>query len=401
MRTARAYRPRMRLAIVVAALAGLLTLAPAQAATSTQNNPKAQREEVRKRKVQVAGELDALKATTEELQDALDTLDENLRLEQAALESAQAAVEQASAEADAIRRQEAETQAKIDALKALMTSVAVSTYARPPIDDKLVAMASTDINEAVRKQALLDIVNNANRDLSEQYRAARADLDVLEKARNDALARAEAAKADVQARVTTVATAQGQQQKIYDAVEDRVDRLLSESSSLAARDKALSDQIQREAAAAAAAAAKARKSSGGSRGPINVPSSAELVNVQGIIVHSSIAKQLGNLLNAADAAGLNLGGSGYRDINDQIALRRAHCGTSDYDIYQKPAFQCRPPTARPGTSNHERGLAVDFTWNGSIVTRGTKAFAWLQANAGRYGFRNLPSEPWHWSPDGN
>lgn len=25
---------------------------------------------------------------------------------------------------------------------------------------------------------------------------------------------------------------------------------------------------------------------------------------------------------------------------------------------------------------------------------------WLHANAGRFGFVNLPSEPWHWSVDG-
>ena len=28
------------------------------------------------------------------------------------------------------------------------------------------------------------------------------------------------------------------------------------------------------------------------------------------------------------------------------------------------------------------------------------AFVWLAANAGRFGFSNLPSEPWHWSTTG-
>ncbi|WNG61464.1 M15 family metallopeptidase [Archangium gephyra] len=28
-------------------------------------------------------------------------------------------------------------------------------------------------------------------------------------------------------------------------------------------------------------------------------------------------------------------------------------------------------------------------------------FVWLKANAARYGFINLPSEPWHWSTNGN
>lgn len=58
------------------------------------------------------------------------------------------------------------------------------------------------------------------------------------------------------------------------------------------------------------------------------------------------------------------------------------------------------PTAVPGTSMHEIGEAVDFTSDGRTVARGSAAFAWLTANAGRFGFHNLPSEPWHWSTNG-
>ncbi|MGI9596067.1 MAG: M15 family metallopeptidase [Acidimicrobiales bacterium] len=66
-----------------------------------------------------------------------------------------------------------------------------------------------------------------------------------------------------------------------------------------------------------------------------------------------------------------------------------------------PSSQCRPPTARPGRSQHERGLAIDFTYNGgSISTRSNKGFKWLNANAATYGLKNLASEPWHWSTTG-
>ena len=47
---------------------------------------------------------------------------------------------------------------------------------------------------------------------------------------------------------------------------------------------------------------------------------------------------------------------------------------------------------------HERGLAVDFTAGGALITsRTSPAFVWLKANAGSYGFYNLPSEPWPFS----
>jgi LAS superfamily LD-carboxypeptidase LdcB len=66
-----------------------------------------------------------------------------------------------------------------------------------------------------------------------------------------------------------------------------------------------------------------------------------------------------------------------------------------------PASQCRPPTARPGTSQHEKGLAIDFTYNGRLIrSRSSAGYQWLAANAAAYGFKNLPSEPWHWSTTG-
>ena len=108
------------------------------------------------------------------------------------------------------------------------------------------------------------------------------------------------------------------------------------------------------------------------------------------------------LLADASAAGIELRGGGFRDPAAQIATRRSNCGTSDYAIWSMPASQCRPPTARPGRSMHEQGLAIDFTYNGSIIgSRSGAAWDWLVANAANYGLKNLPSEPWHWSTNGN
>jgi len=118
-------------------------------------------------------------------------------------------------------------------------------------------------------------------------------------------------------------------------------------------------------------------------------------------VHGAIADNIGRRRADAGAGGGPLAGGGYRDPAGQIAVRRNNCGTSDYAVYQMPASSCRPPTARPGTSQHERGLAIDFTYNGRIIgSRSGPAWNWLSANAASYGLYNLPSEPWHWSTTG-
>ncbi|HEX2578044.1 MAG TPA: M15 family metallopeptidase [Aquihabitans sp.] len=114
-------------------------------------------------------------------------------------------------------------------------------------------------------------------------------------------------------------------------------------------------------------------------------------------IATSIATSVRNLLAAAQADGRSLCGGGYRSPDAQIALRKQNCGTTYYAIWEMPSGQCSPPTAIPGTSMHEKGLAIDFT---NCSTRTTACYLWLAANASRFGLINLPSEPWHWSTNG-
>ena len=59
------------------------------------------------------------------------------------------------------------------------------------------------------------------------------------------------------------------------------------------------------------------------------------------------------------------------------------------------------PTAIPGTSMHESGLAIDFTYDSvAIQTQDNKCFLWLQKNVGGL-LKNYNAEPWHWSTTGN
>jgi probable HAF family extracellular repeat protein len=136
--------------------------------------------------------------------------------------------------------------------------------------------------------------------------------------------------------------------------------------------------------------------------PPGMPSDLDLETVRGITVNAAIADEIEGLLAAAESDGIALTGYGHRDHARQIALRRAHCGTSDYAIYQMPAGQCSPPTARPGTSMHERGEAIDFSCDGMLIrSHSNPCYRWLADHAANYGLYNLPSEAWHWSTNGS
>ena len=134
----------------------------------------------------------------------------------------------------------------------------------------------------------------------------------------------------------------------------------------------------------------------------SIPSGAVGTCSQGIVTvgvfHAcaSIAPKLQAMLAAASAAGITLTGGGFRTLAQQTALYNKNCSNGT----------CNPPTAKPGTSNHESGLAFDFKCNGTQIevdlSPATKVcMDWLNANAGTYGFYNLNGEDWHWSVDGH
>jgi D-alanyl-D-alanine carboxypeptidase len=126
---------------------------------------------------------------------------------------------------------------------------------------------------------------------------------------------------------------------------------------------------------------------------------AQTTKVYGITVNKIVAYPVQRMIDDAAKAGIKLSGGGFRTRQQQIALRIANgCP----DIWTAPASSCRVPTAIPGRSLHEIGLAVDITSGGRAITdRKGAAFKWLSANAGRYGFVNLPAEAWHWSITGS
>lgn len=111
-----------------------------------------------------------------------------------------------------------------------------------------------------------------------------------------------------------------------------------------------------------------------------------------LVVDIRLAPFVQQMVTDATAAGLHLAGSGWRSIARQRQLYAQNCGSG----------RCSPPTARPGTSEHERGLALDLTCNGGSAFGfgASPCYAWMVANAARYNLHNLPSESWHWSLSG-
>ena len=397
------------------------------------------RSQVRSERAEQASQVNALEATDAEVTAALSALNAQVSAQKDRVEEAERAVTQANEDRVAAEEAQAVKQEELDALRVEMRESAVEAYVNVGSSDSFTTLGSDDVNDTVHMRTLLSMRANENVDLVERFRSVQEDLEIQRAAASEAEERARTQQEAVESRLADLADATEEQEAFAAQVEQRIESALAEADALSAIDAELSSSIsskqaeiaraiaaQRaaEKARAEARAAQARPalpapsssaSSGSSRGgsssgggggggggaPPAITGSGSIVSVGGIRVHQSIAGNLQRLLSAASSAGIQFSGGGFRDPAGQISVRRNNCGSSNYAIYEMPASQCSPPTARPGSSMHERGLAIDFTQGGRTLTRGSAGFSWLRANAASFGFFNLPSEPWHWSTNGN
>lgn len=323
---------------------------------------------------------------------------------------------------------------------------AIEAFMEPPAMESMAVLAVGDAQQASRAHDLISITADDKgrvvEDLSMAERAAERAAVAAKDAAASAAEKEAAGKAELDALEASVRT----QERLAAQIDQRLDAAMAEVAALREVDEQAAQAMQDEEVALAGDSKAALRGGGAdgaaddrgstTRGP-DVSSAddttapaptkpkprpsatapkpsgpvppapsgtvtwSEVTKVGTFWVHRSIASNVQGLLSAAGAAGFNLTGGGFRDPASQISLRRAHCGSSYYDIYQRPASQCSPPTAIPGRSMHERGRALDIKSGGALITsRSSPAFQWLAANASSYGFYNLPSEPWHWSTNG-
>ena len=410
-----------RRSVPIAALAALVVVAILSGSGSipvgaTEGSAREQRDQVRARQADVATQVDALRGDQQDVAAALHALEENVTGQQAALTDARRQVEVSTIEAARAEKEIARTEKRMEKLHQKVVAYAVDAYITPPEEDLLRRMEADSATEDATKRALLEMRSGSDADAMDRLEAARGHLDEQRDRADRARREAEDAATRADEALTTLTSARGQQEAFAQQVRARLDEKLADAAYLSQVDAELGSRIAAEQAALAAAVRSvpvARwllrwfgSGSGGSGGSgtskvASVPR-PPLASVGSVTVAASIAPQLRQLLNAALAAGFDLRGYGWRDSRNQVALRGQNCGGwTDYILYEMPPDQCSPPTARPGSSLHEQGLAVDLSIDGHFIeSRDSPAFRWLAAHAPTFGFRNLPSEPWHWSTTG-
>jgi LAS superfamily LD-carboxypeptidase LdcB len=337
-----------------------------------------------------------------EVRTAVDELDGRLLAARSDVDTANAGLSDVDRRIAALRATLLLHQSTVEELKGKVTQQAVSTYLRGRAANATTATADGDASEAAANRAALDAVTEDVRGAATALTSTKDTLTTLVSDLQAAEQQRTVAVALLDQRTALLDRQRMEQQRLVDQIEQALEDTLAKAASITSSGEPLAQQIDNQLADAKARAEKAQTVAKAQALRAS-PSSATgtLATVRGIQVDASLARSLDAMLAAAEADGVSLGGSGWRDQNEQIQRRRENCGSSDYAIWEMPAEQCSPVTARPGRSLHERGLAIDFTTNRYVISRSSAGFKWLAANAANYGFYNLPSEPWHWSIDAN
>lgn len=142
--------------------------------------------------------------------------------------------------------------------------------------------------------------------------------------------------------------------------------------------------------------------------PVPSTYTPSIVDYKGIKVNEIIKDDLDKMISAAAKEGLELyPSSGYRSVERQTTLFNNQVSKWKNKGYSLSEAEKAAATvvAKPGTSEHHTGLAIDFNGVRDDFYK-TKEYSWLIKNAANYGFilrypknktdiTNVIYEPWH------
>ena len=391
---------------------------------------KAQRQELQQVAADATENLDAATADAAELVDALNKAQAAVDAQQTALNEAERAVADAETIVAEAETRITELEEELLATQERLRKAVIESYVSFQAPTGTLSVLGADPWENAREEALAGFATGSGIDDLDDLRRLGEELERWRIEAAEAAAEAEVRRREANLVLADLLEAVDREAALSVEAEARVDRRLVEVQLIRQQDAELAAEIEAaereiiQALARQRAAEEARRraeeeaqrkreeearrraeEAGRAQEPVAsvTPDGVnfELVWVRGYEVNTQIADDVDGLVGALEAEGFDMGGWGYRNHQEQINLRRSNCGTSEWAVWQQPSSTCRPPTARPGRSNHEKGLAIDFTESGRlIISRSSAVFQALQRLAPQFGLQNLPSEPWHWSVDG-
>ena len=226
----------------VAAVIGLLFVALATSPAAAQE--ERQLGEAQAKRLETAAKLNVLKASDDQLVNAVRTLDAGISAQSANSSAAEAALRAAQSRVGSAEARLARTEAAMAELRAQVATAAVRAYVNPGSSGLLSLIRARDLTEASRRQALLSHVVASDRDVLERVRGVREDQQTerarLNAARSQASERTKAARAKLEELKRTRAS----QVRLKAALDARIAAYTSEVEALAREEARINELIR-------------------------------------------------------------------------------------------------------------------------------------------------------------
>jgi murein DD-endopeptidase MepM/ murein hydrolase activator NlpD len=178
------------------------------------------RQRLQEKQAEVAAQLDAAKASSEELIAALTTLDQQVQAQVARSAEAERAYKDADRRLGEFQGELNQNQTEVDRINNELRQQAVRLYLKPEEDDSSIRLLKADtFDEAQQRKVLGDAVAGNSKDLIEHLRGARGRLDALRQQAADARAEADGRRAeqnDLFAKILAEREVQGRLQVEWD-----------------------------------------------------------------------------------------------------------------------------------------------------------------------------------------
>jgi murein DD-endopeptidase MepM/ murein hydrolase activator NlpD len=233
---------RTALLALTALLVGGLS-APADARPSVPT-ARQRRAAARAKRVQIAAQIDTLKASDRELEDTVHELDAGIDGQEASVAAARqaaAAAEEAVAES---ARQLTEAERALGVRREAVVRRAVDAYTQPEPVSLTEVLTSKDLNEASRKKVFLDDVVVNDRTEVDRMRAAEEDL-TAGKARLESATRAvRTRRRQAEQRLAELQAARREQARLRTALNERIKEFVEEADLVASEEDALEKLIR-------------------------------------------------------------------------------------------------------------------------------------------------------------
>ena len=201
---------------------------------------------MRAKKAKLAAELNALKASDQQLEAGVRALDAQLAGAQAKAAAARQSAEAAQrALADAAARL-VSTEQEIARLRGQVVGRAVEAYVHPAADTA--DTVPGDVAAAVRARALLDVVSGNDRDVLDQLAAAKEDQVEAQRAAQAARELAASRDRATAMELAKVTRARNEQSRLQRALDARIRSFQAEADALGREDARLAALIQTRSA---------------------------------------------------------------------------------------------------------------------------------------------------------